>query len=284
MKSKESYEVIIIVKHGLYRPWIDIVRKGQDASWLAIDLPPEVKVIHFYGKPVKRIGLILDRFHERLRGRNKALNYFLKLLDSIIAWPLKRWVPTTQVAKQLGLKHEEIQCNVKDIYFALKWKQIAIYKYLFDNYDFRYLYETNGSSYVIVNNLLQFSKSLPSNMVYAGFHTWEGAKFISGASRITSRDVIEKIFESRASWDASLLEDVAIGKLCKELNIPQIAVKSIIIESLNEANKLSVDDVKKSFHFRTKSGNLSKRNDAEIMLAIHSKLNNYIVQQTRPKL
>ena len=223
---------------------------------------------------MKSIGLILDRYHERLRGRSKGINYFLKFLDSVIAWPLKKWVPTAQISNQLGLRHEEIQCNVKDTYFALKWKQIAVYKYLFDNYDFKYIYETNGSSYIIVNNLLQFLKTLPSYGVYAGFHTWNDANFISGASRITSHDVLEKIFEARANWDASLLEDVAIGNLCKKLNIPQVEIKSIIIESINELEELSINNIKNNFHFRTKSGNLAERNDAEIMLALHSKLYN----------
>jgi len=186
VESNSSYDVVVLVKHGLYKPWIDIARKGQEASWLAIDMPPGIKIIHFYGIPVNKFGMIFDRFHEKLRRVNKATNYLLKFFDSVVAMPLKNWVPKTKISNFLGTVHEEIQCNVIDIYFTLKWKQIAAYKYILDNLKFKYLYETNGSSYVNLVNLQQFLKTLPHSHVYAGLQPWEEAEFISGASRITS--------------------------------------------------------------------------------------------------
>jgi len=72
-----------------------------------------------------------------------------------------------------------------------------------------------------------------------------------------------------------LLEDVAIGKMCKLFNISQIAATSIFVESLDEVEKLVSKDFKDNFHFRTKSGNLEKRNDVELMLAIHERIHNY---------
>ena len=120
--------------------------------------------------------------------------------------------------------------------------------------------------------LSKYLSKLPKIGLYGGTLAWENAEFISGSSRITSRDVLEKIYSARSDWDESLLEDVAFGKLCKKLGIIISPAKSIVVAKVEDVRMLQAFEVRNNFHFRTKSGTTQKRNDVQLMKEIHKKV------------
>lgn len=274
MQDRQLFETVVLVKHGLYEPWLSIAKSGQGETWLSEDIPNGMLLIHYYGIPCRSLGIKLDQFHEWLRWHGVFTCRIQRVVDIFFSAPFKRWVPKVQDSSFLKIPGKEIQCQVFDTYFTLKWKQLAAYKYILHNFDFKFLYETNGSSYVQLKFLSKYLRTLPKIGLYGGTLAWEKAEFISGSSRITSRDVLEKIYSARSGWDASLLEDVAFGKLCKKLGISIIPAKSIVVEKVDDVRKLESTEIKNNFHFRTKSGTTQERNDVQLMKAIHKQVLN----------
>lgn len=273
MAAYAKKKIIILVKHGLYDPWIQIAQNGQNETWLLGKESSDYLVVHFYGLPLKKFGLALDRFHEWLRWKNRISNYIQRLLDFVLLFPLLRWIPTTTLSNLINMRGEEIQVKVFDSYVTLKWKQIGAYKYILDNFDFDFLYETNTSSYIRIQKLIDVTSQLPKSNVYAGLKPWESANFISGASRLTSRDVIERVISKRHLWDLTVLEDVAFGKLANRLGLNLIELESCDLTSLQKLSNFNRDELRNHFHFRAKSGSLEDRKDIDVMRALFKKLN-----------
>ena len=186
--------------------------------------------------------------------------------------PILKWIPRASPSNRLHLIGKEIQVMVLDSYLTLKWKQIGAYKYLIDNFDFDFLYETNTSSYIRISKLIDKVEELPDSNLYAGSTPWESANFISGANRLTSRDLIERVVANRHLWDISVLEDVAFGKLVKRLGAKVIPLKSCEVPTLEALNEIDSSELMSHYHFRAKSGTPENRHDVQIMNALHSKL------------
>ena len=272
MDSDGETATIVLIKHGLYSPWVEIAKKGQSKTWLSLQIPEGFRVVHFYGIPVSKFGSWLDKFHEWLRWNGRFTSYFQRIIDVIFGFPFLLWIPRVRKADNLDMRDTELQCQVFDTYYTLRWKQLAVYKYLLDNFSFDYLYEVNGSSYVNLSVLKKFIQQIPKTGFYGGMLPWEQASFISGASRLTSHDVLKALVKHRKNWDASLLEDVAIGKVLRKFGFCPTPINSLILENVEDVNLISQLDLTQKFHFRTKSGSLNQRNDVALMAALHRKL------------
>ena len=89
---KES-KILIVVGHGLYEPWINILHEGQRKTWLRWPLPESVKVIHLHGTPLTPIGWKLDRLHEKIRWTNRWVAMPLAWLDRFLLLPFRWYIP-----------------------------------------------------------------------------------------------------------------------------------------------------------------------------------------------
>lgn len=147
---------------------------------------------------------------------------------------------------------------------------------LIKNRKFDFLFRTNTSSYVFQENLIKFLKDKPTQNFYCGivgnYHLDPSIKFCSGAGYFLSRDVFNKVLENFNCWDHSYLDDVALGLIAKDLNIP----------ISNEAKRLTLADVefnysenvlREHYHIRCAAYH-GKRTDSKIeevhMKRIHS--------------
>jgi hypothetical protein len=86
-------KILIVVAHGLYEPWVNILHEGQRKTWLRWPLPEEVKVIHLHGTPLSPIGWKLDRLHEKIRWTNKWVARPLAWLDRFLLLPFRWYIP-----------------------------------------------------------------------------------------------------------------------------------------------------------------------------------------------
>jgi hypothetical protein len=88
-----------------------------------------------------------------------------------------------------------------------------------ENFDF--IIRTNVSSYWELNSTIKLIESLPIQGVYAGNVVKAlDCEFVAGDGIILSRDIASKISENAHILDASVIDDVAIGRLAEVIQIP----------------------------------------------------------------
>lgn len=246
-------------------PWLEITREGQCKTWLTLEIPEkDVKIIHYYGIPGGRKIQELDKFHERLRF-NKYFSTIVYLIDKLIFFPLLFWIPRVAKSDLLSTNNLEIQCRVIDTLQTLRWKQLAAYRFIQDNFEFDFLYETNSSSYIIPRKILDIADGMPAGLIYAGNLPYPGANFASGANRLMSTKALNLILNKRHLWDTGFLEDVAIGKFFSKFGIAIQELPSVSLASKFEVLNLSRERIEKNYHFRLKSFENGKRIDSELM-------------------
>ena len=271
--TQEKYDVVILVKHGLYPEFISLAREGQGSTWLNEIRPSNVKLIHYYGVPGGKWIQFLDRLHEKLRWQSRPAHYLLRFSMQLLSLPFLWMIPRTSPALHLGLQDDEIQCHVIDTLFTLRWKQLAIYKFVSNNYDFRYIYDTNASSYVDVTNLLSQISKFSDSPLYAGNVPLKG--FISGANRFFDDVSIQLILKNKVRWNPALLEDVALGKLMKSLGVKMTELDSVVVSTIEETNAIEESIFETNFHFRTKSVRGNQRGDALLMRVIQDRFKHH---------
>ena len=266
---REKFDVVILVKHGLYPEFINLAKEGQGSTWLSEIKPSNIKIIHYYGVPGGKWIQFLDRLHEKLRWQSRISHYLLRFAMQLLSLPFLWKTPKTSPACHLGLHDDEIQCHVIDTLFTLRWKQIAIYKFVSTNYDFKYIYDTNASSYVDVTNLLIQIDKFSDSPLYAGNVPLKG--FISGANRFFDESSIRLVLKNKMRWNPALLEDVALGKLMKSLDVKITELDSVVVSTREETNAIDETIFETNFHFRTKSKLGNQRSDALLMRIIHDR-------------
>jgi hypothetical protein len=260
------FQVIVLIKHGLYEPFIELAQQGQGSTFLQRPIDPRIKVIHFYGIPGGRVIQQLDRLHEFLRFKNRLTNIILQMFDYVISLPFLFWVPKVVKSNELSFEDDEFQCKVIDTLLTLRWKQLAVYKYVLANFKFDYVYDTNVSSYLDFENLLLQVQEFSVTPLYAGNLPLN--TFVSGANRFYDEGALRTILQNKYRWSPSILEDVAIGRLMNRCSITPVTTNSLSITSIEELNKLPDEIIIDNYHFRVKSYSAGRRNDAVIMQAL----------------
>lgn len=270
--SRRDVSVVCAITHGLYKPWIDILLKGQVPTWLSRPLPNDFEVIHFHGKAGGSIVAAYDKLHERIRWTNRWVATPLRWLDELLGFPLRDYIPRTKISKNLTLSNLSVEISFTDIYATMKWKDLAILNHFYTQTNANYLFMTTTSSYLRPQELMSTVEQLPRTNVYAGAVAYSGATFAAGNNRLLSRDVVEKILNARSKLRCGVIEDLALGNLCSQLGIELIELSKINISSEAALESLTNQEIANEFHFRLTSGTRSNRQDVEIMRALHKRV------------
>jgi hypothetical protein len=265
-------KVLCLVSHGLYKPWIDIYNRGQKDTWLATEMPENFEVAHFHGSPVGRLGLLIDKWHERIRWSNRPMATSLRVVDRALGFPFRSTIPRTTPSDSLASLQQVWHVHQPDLYPTYKWKEIGILAHAIDNYEFDYLFTTTTSSYILPNNLLKVIANKPRELYYGGMIPYENANFASGSNRFFSRDVVELLVKNRKFLDCGIIEDVSIANLLQKYDILPDSLFGLNLDSLNQIENLTSEQMNLNYHYRLKSGPLSKRNDVELFKKLHEKL------------
>jgi hypothetical protein len=247
------------------------VKAGQDKTWLAQDFPDSFQVIHFHGSPIGRLGLFLDKWHERIRWSNRIGNTLLKIFDLLMSLPLLAWVPGTQESNLLHLNHRAIHVRFPDAYLTVRWKVKGIFKFVLQNYDFDYILITTSSSYIRPRKLLEVLQDSSRTQFLGGAKAYAGATFVAGNNRILSRDLVEYLVQHPASYMPHIIEDVSMSKSLTRTGVQISFQPHLDISSLSALDLMTDDELAINYHFRLKSGPLSQRNDVAIMNALHQR-------------
>lgn len=266
--------VLCAVNHGLYSPWLDILHRGQEKTWLLSPLPDNVEVVHIHGTPVNKLLFKIDRAHEHIRWSTRHGHRLLKFIDNMTLLPWMSFIPEINLSEILITKHKALHVHFPDVYLTHRWKALSLMKYFLTETDHDYLLSTTTSSYVNVVKLSTIVQSLNYRDLYYGALPYKGARFVSGSNRLLSRETVTKVMNSMSLWKPGIIEDVALGQLLEKVGIRPTFIPIINISSIQELYDLDVKTFQSNYHFRFKSGNDKNRNDVSIMRAFHSRFGN----------
>ena len=264
--------LLCAVSHGLYSPWLEILKNGQEKTWLNDPIPKNLEVLHYHGTPVGTFLQALDRAHEKIRWSNRHLHRAQALVDNFFLFPWYVYIPRSEVSELLIAKPKIIHIHFLDTYLTYRWKFLGLIKYFIEQTSHDFLFTTTTASYINLQVLSEKVGELNTENLYYGGKAYDGAKFISGAHRIISRDVALRILSMRRLWPAGTIEDVALGELLAIAGIEPFFIPLNNISTLEELDSKSDKFLQENYHFRLKAGLNTQRGDVEIMMALHDRL------------
>jgi len=270
--SITSPKVLCAVSHGLYEPWLTILREGQQATWLTLAFPENFEVVHYHGTPVGKFVQGMDRLHERIRWKNRYFGSILRLIDNCSLALLVNYIPKSEKSKLLTTSESAIHIKFPDTYLTYRWKFLSLLEYFLYETDSEFLFVTSTASYIQPDLVLKFVRAIPDQSTLAGAEPYDGAGFISGSNRIISRKIALQTLQTRKKWKPGIIEDVEFSRLVIS---NQNKIKSFPIVNIDSIAKLSGTSdsfISNTYHFRLKSIQGSTRNDVSIMKALHQRV------------
>ena len=269
--NEPDIEVVIGLTQVDLEPWKGIFESGQMKTWMA-NCPKEIQIVNLYGRKPSWFLKKVDQTHEFLRLRPWG-NGITNRIDGVISQFLnKRPIPEYQIKSNDQLSR--IDAKVSSMYLTQVIREFSLFKYFLDSTNAKFLYTTNTSSYVNLENLLNAINTFPLSKVNGGSEVkFSDFIFYSGANRILSRDVVTILVENFKNLDYRFLNDVAIGDLLFKYHFQHVDISSMTFANIEEIQGTDPEIIKKTVHFRLKSGSMHKRNDPELMHLIHKIIN-----------
>lgn len=260
-------QIVVGVTQIDLEPWKSICNSGQKLTWMS-SFPKEIQLINLYGRKPNAILKKIDEMHEFFRLRPWG-NGITNRLDFLISQALKlRKIPNWEMKSESN--YLRMDAKVSSTYVTQVIREFSLFSYFLESTNAKFLYMTNTSSYVNLENLLNLSTNFTSHSLQGGsIVKFDKFNFYSGANRLFSRDVVEKLVENFENVDYRLLNDVAIGKILAKFKLKHVDIPSMTFSSLDEIHNSNKQQIIESVHFRLKSGPLQNRNDVNLMKAVH---------------
>ena len=265
-------KVLVALFHGLYEPWLSILNQGQAKTWLELERPSEMQVVHFHSTKLGALGWKFDRLHEFLRWKNKWFAYVLQIFDRLVGFPLMLYIPSYSRSEKLVTTDPAVHIHFPDSYQFMRWKDLSVLKYFVTETNADFIFMSTTSSYLLPHKLLEMIQTFPMNKIYAGVNPYDGANFAAGNSRLISRDVAKLILKHRIRFDPGVIEDRAMGEMLTKMKIEFKPLPSLHVTSEDELDGTPNSKLMSYFHIRVKSGVFLKRNDVSLMRAVHRRI------------
>ena len=270
MNHPNSSSLIVGILQVSVNPWKKIYLYGQKPTWIA-QCPPNIQIINLFGNPPGKISRRFDIVHEKLRW-SPTLQGPIHRIDSLVGNFLRKKINLEVMVKKDDYLIE-LFVNFPSTHLTLPNVELALFKYFIEETDAEFLYMTNTSSYVNLENLNSLIKDFPKSKVYGGsMQNFAKIPYASGANRIVSRDLVKVLIENFNTWDYQFVEDVSMGKILINESYIKKEIPSITVRNPSEIKILNENQLRNTAHFRMKSGSLKSRNDAELMKLLHERL------------
>jgi len=148
-------------------------------------------------------------------------------------------------------------------------KTITSINYLLKHEEFDYIFRTNMSSVVNLNELYKFIINNKND--YSGFiGNCNNINYASGAGILLSKKMCYTLIENKNLLDYNLIDDVSIGQLLKKNNVSIFSLKRFEVYSYeNNINQITKEMISNFYHFRCKSNN----NDLNTILLMKTIIN-----------
>lgn len=154
-------------------------------------------------------------------------------------------------SNKLTFNYPNLNLTSGDSIKEVGYKTLEAFEWSEENISYDYIFRVNSSSYVDTPRLIKFINNLNQEFVYAGSIKnikMLDLKFISGSGVLFNKNAIKKILVHKDEWDHDLIDDVALGKLCKKIDIPTTEGEFFEINS----NILNYNSIPESYHIRCK--------------------------------
>ena len=262
--------VLCAIQHTELEPWITLQRDGQAQTWLASPLPEQMSVVYFVGRPLTQAVRYVEVRHEQLRW--SRFGKAVIPLDRTLTFPWRRSVPSTAHVDHRG-DVDIVHLNVPDMFPLLQWKYLGAYRYFLNETDCDFLYTTTTGSYVRPDKLAGLLVDVPQTGLYAGSIIDAGQRrFISGANRLLSRDVVSFLVLQASKWDRGRIEDLAQGILMESVGVDFYPLPTLNLTSIDDLTGLSDAELRATHHVRIKSPRNREVSDLQIMHALHARV------------
>lgn len=262
--------VLCAIQHTELEPWVTLQRDGQARTWLSSPLPDQMSVAYFVGRPLPPLLRYVEVRHEQLRW--SRFGKVVIPVDRALTFPWRRSVPSASLLERRG-PTDIVQVDMPDMFLLLQWKYLGAYQYFLDETDCDFLYTTTTGSYLRPSKLVGLLGGVPREGLYAGSVISAGPRrFISGANRLLSRDVVSFLVRHAASWDRGRIEDLAQGILMESAGVSFYSLPTINLTSMNDLDDLSDDELQATHHVRIKSLQNRTVSDLQIMHALHTRM------------
>jgi hypothetical protein len=194
-------KIIFLITGSTINTYSRLRHLGQEKTWVKdIDKFPNIEYRYLISNGNK---LVKHKYREDLHTNNLKRSNFSS--SELI------FEKSDELIFDASLGWESILSNlIAGIDWALDCSQ---------NFDF--IIRTNVSSYWDLNSTIRLIEKLPMDGVYAG-HVVKAldCEFVAGDGIILSRDVASSIAKNAQMLDASVIDDVAIGRLAQVILIP----------------------------------------------------------------
>jgi hypothetical protein len=225
-------------------PFASLQKTGADATW-RLTLPPEDKSLAIYAngsgkfKLLYKASLIFEKLRWGKFGKYSTLilRYFIK--------PFGSNIPSWRE------KDGDLIVDIPEGLTFLGFKMLASMNYASQN-QFDWLVLTNLSSYPVCSEIRECLAGLEPNVdLYAGKRLPSDVnRGISGSFVILSAATIKKILMNKHSWDHSALDDIALMKLTKQLNIDPTYLPSITLTQVASLEEVVHQIKKGTLHYK----------------------------------
>lgn len=269
---------LVAVMHINREPWISIVRDGQIPTW-SLQAYNKFEVIYFHGT-TNHIYAALNSVIEKMRwklGRNAsyAISYFMM----VAFFPWRNSVPTyiNSYRDKSGIEEKSIHVKIPDMISTIRWKKMAILEYFVEKSNADYLIITNASSVFNLKRMVHLvtDKHMPGTPIYAGpLHHGYDCIFVSGSFTLLDKTASRKLLDVRKRIPLHVMDDIGFGTAFKKLEINPVEIDSLAISTEEELDRLSIETLNQTCHFRLKSGNPDSRSDTKLSKKLFQRLGN----------
>ena len=272
MTSSNSRTLLVGLLQVDAEPWKSIYEKGQLPTWIKSS-SANIEIVNIYGDTPNKMIRVLDRTHEKFRW-SKLLQGPIHALDRYLNKYLRKETNPLW-SEKIDQYVTNLHVKVPSMLLTLPIVELVLFKYFLSRTKADYLYISNSSSYINLTKLDELIQTFPISKVYGGTpDNFDNIHFQSGANRILSRDLVEKLVSNFSSWDFSYVEDVSMGKLLMDEEKNSVLIPRKIFSTKVQIDSADIVEMRNNVQFRLKSGNLNSRNDIELMHFLHEKLLN----------
>lgn len=257
--------IVILIPIAWRSPWTNMM-EAQQETWGSM-ANSSVRVVYFWAS--KRDNCFWQAYgsiRERMRfGRASRIQL---LLDARLNSSSRDCLPR---AKTLLTG---IQVDVAEGLASLGLSSLAAMALTMEWLNPDYIFRANASAYVHPTRLLHLVNSADLGLDYAGFieqgRSFWGWDFVNGAGMLMSRQSVIDLVNHHRELDCRYMDDVAIGKLMKELGYRPIGFDRPLIRSAPDIQGLDRAQIESAF-FRLRNLD-TPRCDPELLRLLHARI------------
>lgn len=263
VKVARSPRLAILVLASERTPWSRF-QQVQRETW-GSERSDDVAVFEFY-KDISPgpVAQSISNAREWLRYGRKGV--VQRWSDRSVSHRLHHSVP------QVSVEGSAIRVPVPDLIHFNGQALIAALRWLRATQDFDYLFRVNSSAYVNVPVLRALLDELPATGILGGNvepgASFWGFDFVNGAGMLMSRDLVTGISDAQDRWDHRLLDDVAVGRIARDLGMDVTPLPTPTINSDAQLAAIPKSVLRRSHHVRIRYRG-RERNDERALRYIH---------------